>query len=119
MFYINSSKSAPFTKGVKSAAPEKSKANSVIYFYPHLRRGPFEHSREVNPRPSLLRMVDADGYGLLVTVEIDPANGRRCFDVNSLLLAKAAKRFVNVREMIRGHVLDKDALEFVVANAAV
>lgn len=39
--------------------------------------------------------------------------------VNSLLVADFLEQFVNVREMVGGHILDESAGNFFVANAAV
>ena len=40
-------------------------------------------------------------------------------DFNSLLLAKLDQQLVNVGQMVGGHVVNKSAIELVIANAAV
>ena len=53
-------------------------------------------------------------------VEVDPANGRdRLAAFNSLLVADFFEAFVDVREMVGGHVLYEGAHEFFIANAAI
>jgi len=51
-------------------------------------------------------------------VQIDEANRGRGIEDNSLLLGDCAKCVVNVWQMICGDVVDKCAINFVVANAA-
>jgi len=39
--------------------------------------------------------------------------------LNSLLVAKLLEQFVDVRQMVGGHVLDEGPVEFIIANAAI
>lgn len=52
-------------------------------------------------------------------VEIHPSNGRRFWKRNSLPAAQFAKRMINVRQMVGGHVFDEVANKLIVANAAI
>lgn len=51
--------------------------------------------------------------------EVDPANGRERRVLNSLLFAELFEAFVNVREVVRRHVVYECPRDLVVANAAI
>ena len=56
---------------------------------------------------------------LLRVVQIDPADGWRWDAFDSLLVAEFFEQHVDVREVVCGHVFDKGAHEFVIADAPV
>lgn len=59
------------------------------------------------------------GLGAGAVVEVDPADGRERVALDALLVAKHLEEFVNVREMVGGHIVNEGASEFLVANVAI
>ncbi len=58
-------------------------------------------------------------YLWLTAVEVEPADGRERSAFNSLLLAEFFEAVVGVRQVVRCHVVDEGARDFVVADAEV
>ena len=56
---------------------------------------------------------------MLALTQVDPLNLRERSAPDSLLVAEFSQQLVNVRKMVRGHVLKEEARNFVVANAAI
>ena len=54
----------------------------------------------------------------MTAVQVHETHERRGIERNSLLLGDGAQRVVNVRQMICGDVMDKSAVYFIVAYAA-
>jgi len=57
--------------------------------------------------------------GAIAVTEIEPTDGRERRALNSLLVADFVEAVVNVRQVIRRHIVDEGARDFVISNATV